>query len=93
LGVVAIGGVRNYMTLQKFIMALQNIYEINAAGQLIIDVPKELQGQKKLRVILEDISMDRKAKIEMMAKAAQDPLYMQDMEEIENDFSDIGFKE
>ncbi len=74
-------------------MALQNIYEINAAGQLIIDVPKELQGQKKLRVILEDISMDRKAKIEMMAKAAQDPLYMQDMEEIENDFSDIGFKE
>jgi hypothetical protein len=75
-------------------MTLQNIYEVNGAGQLIIDLPKEFQGTKRLRVILEDASsMDKKTKMELMAKAAQDPLYIQDMKEIENDFSDIGFKE
>ncbi len=73
-------------------MTLQNTYEVNAAGQLIIDLPKELQGKKKLRVILEDVSMDRKTKMGLMSKAANDPLYIQDMKEIEKDFSDIGLE-
>ena len=55
--------------------------------QLIIELPEELKSSgKEIIVTIEDVSESKMARIELMKKAATDPLFLKDIEEIFSDF-------
>ncbi len=67
-------------------MTVRQKYRING-DQLIIELPEELKSSgKEIIVTIEDISDSKINKIELMKKAANDPLFLKDIEEIAVDF-------
>lgn len=65
-------------------MLVRQICDVNNTGILTIKIPEIFKEKKKLLVVIDDcISPD---KIELMKKAAKDPLFLQDIEEVEKDF-------
>lgn len=66
-------------------MTFEKTYEIHD-NKLIIKLPKEFKSKKRVRVIIEDIDETRNKKIELLKKASKDPLFLEDIEEIADDF-------
>lgn len=56
--------------------------------QIILDLPDSFQ-QKRVMIIVEDIADERADKIKLMRDAANDPLYLADMQEVQADFRAI----
>lgn len=58
-------------------------------NQLIINLPDNFRDKKKVLVIVDD-SVDTKAsKLLLLKEAANDPLFMADIKEVNDDFGDI----
>jgi hypothetical protein len=67
-------------------MTVRQKYRING-DQLIIELPEELKySGKEIIVTIEDVSDSKINKVELMKKAANDPLFLKDIEEIAVDF-------
>jgi hypothetical protein len=67
-------------------MTVKQKYRIKG-DQLIIELPEELKSSgKEILVTIEDVSESKMEKIELMKKAATDPLFLKDIEEISSDF-------
>jgi hypothetical protein len=66
-------------------MTLKQVCNINN-NQLIINLPKKFYGRKKVMVILEDIDELVADKFLLMKKAATDLLFLQDINEVNEDF-------
>jgi len=67
-------------------MAVKQQYRIHG-DQLIIELPEELKSSgKEIIVTIEDVSDSKIKKVELMKKAANDPLFLKDLEEINSDF-------
>jgi len=49
-------------------------------------LPDKFRSKKRVRVIIEDIDEDKKSKLESLKKAAKDPLFLSDVQEIQEDF-------
>ena len=56
--------------------------------QIILDLP-DLFQQKRVMIVVEDIADERADKIKLMRDAANDPLYLADMQEVQADFRAI----
>lgn len=56
--------------------------------QIILDLPDSFQ-QKRVMIVVEDIADERADKIKLMRDAANDPLYLADMQEVQADFRAI----
>ncbi len=70
-------------------MTIKRIYEINGNNQLVINLPDDFKHSKRVLVTVED-SMDTKAtKIELLKQASIDPIFLSDIMEINEDFSQI----
>ena len=55
--------------------------------RLIIELPEALKSSgKEIIVTIEDVSESKMVRIELMKKAATDPLFLKDIEEISSDF-------
>ena len=67
-------------------MTFERTYEINDNNQLIIRLPDKFRSKRRVRVIIEDIDDDKKSKLESIKKAAKDPLFLSDVQEIQEDF-------
>ena len=67
-------------------MTFERTYEINDNNQLIIRLPDKFRSKRRVRVIIEDIDDDKKSKLESLKKAAKDPLFLSDVQEIQEDF-------
>jgi len=67
-------------------MTFEKTYEVQKNNQLIIKLPRRFKGQRKVRVIVEDIEDDRNQKIELLKKAAKDPIFLTDIDEVASDF-------
>jgi hypothetical protein len=57
-------------------------------GQLILTLPASFES-KKVKVVVEDLPEKWAAKWQLMQQAAKDPLFLADMEEINQDFDAI----
>ena len=67
-------------------MTVRQKYRIKG-DQLIIELPEELKySGKEIIVTIEDVSDSKINKVELMKKAANDPLFLKDIEEIAVDF-------
>jgi hypothetical protein len=67
-------------------MTVKQKYRIKG-DQLIIDLPEDLKSSgKEIMVTIEDISESKMDKMELMKKAANDPLFLKDIEEVTVDF-------
>jgi hypothetical protein len=53
--------------------------------QVILDLPASFQ-QKRVIIVVEDITDERATKVRLMQQAAADPLYLADLNEAQTDF-------
>jgi len=67
-------------------MIFERTYEIKDDNQLIIRLPDKFKSKRRVRVIIEDIDEDKKSKLESLKKAVKDPLFLSDVQEIQEDF-------
>ena len=67
-------------------MTYEKTYEVQEDHRLIITLPAKFKTRKQVRVIIEEIDESRSKKIYSLKKAAKDPLYLTDTEEIASDF-------
>jgi len=67
-------------------MTFEKTYELNDKKQLIIRLPDSFKSKKRVKVTIEDADDDKAAKIKLMKKASKDPLFLSDIQEIQNDF-------
>lgn len=70
-------------------MRHKKIYEIPEDNKLVIKLPEAFRKNKRLLVIIDDSVDDRVKKIELLKAASNDPAFLQDIEDIENDFKNI----
>jgi len=67
-------------------MTFEKTYDVQKNNQLIINLPDRFKYRKKVRVIIEDIDENRDAKIALLKKASNDPLFLSDIVETISDF-------
>jgi len=67
-------------------MTFEKTYQIQDDNKIVIELPDSFKNKKKVRVIIEDIDVSRKEKVELLAKALKDPLFLVDINEIADDF-------
>jgi hypothetical protein len=73
-------------------MTVKQIHKING-DKLIIELPESLKSSgKEVLVTIEDTSTIQLKKIELMKKAANDPIFLKDLEEINSDFESIDLE-
>jgi hypothetical protein len=63
----------------KFICSVHN-------NQVTITLPPDFSDGKEVTVIVEERTNDRAQKLELLKKAATDPLFLADVKEVSDDF-------
>ena len=66
-------------------MTLRQICEV-VNNQLLITLPDSFKDKKKVLVIVNDNLDNRSLKLELLKKASTDPLFNDDIKEINDDF-------
>ncbi len=69
-------------------MTFENTYEVKQDMHLIIQLPERFRTKKRVKVIVEEISESRRENIKLLRKAAKDPLFLSDINEVTSDFED-----
>ena len=69
-------------------MRLSKIYDVTN-NQLVIALPDNFKDKKQVLVIVDDNIENNMARLELLRKAASDPLFLADIKEISEDFSSI----
>ncbi len=67
-------------------MTFEKTYELNNKKQLIIRLPDSFKSKKRVKVTVEDADDDKATKIALLKKASKDPLFLSDIQEIQDDF-------
>lgn len=67
-------------------MTFEKTYTVQEDNQLIIRLPARFKTGKLVRVIIEDVKEKRQEKIKKMKKASTDPLFLEDIKEVDIDF-------
>jgi hypothetical protein len=71
-------------------MTLRKIIEIPFSHQLVILLPKGFHNKKKVLVTIDDIPESNSKKMDEMLAASKDPLYLNDMQEVNSDFDHLA---
>jgi hypothetical protein len=71
-------------------MSFKEIYDVPKNHQLTIQLPQNFPSHQKVVVTVEEVPLSKKEKLKLMKKAATDPLYMQDLKEVNSDFDSIN---
>ena len=67
-------------------MVVKQIYTIDNQTQLLINLPENFRKKKRLMVVLDDSVDLISEKKELMKSASNDPLFIADIIEVNNDF-------
>jgi hypothetical protein len=67
-------------------MKVQQVFEV-VENQIVITLPEGFEGKKKLLITIDDRVDEYLKKIELLKKAATDPLFLSDIQEVEEDFN------
>lgn len=70
-------------------MSIEQIVEVPENGQVTIQLPSQLTKNKRVKIVIEEIDEDREKKLALLKQAANDPLFLADMEEVARDFDGI----
>ncbi len=70
-------------------MTFEQTYELGKGNELLIKLPENFRQGKKVRVVVEEIDINRNQKIKMLEGAANDPLFHADVQEICEDFKHV----
>ena len=70
-------------------MTLKHIYEISNNNQLIITLPDTFKNKKRVLVTVDDLIDSKTLKMELLKQASNDPLFLSDIKEINDDFNHI----
>ena len=68
-------------------MTFKKTFDVQKNNQLVIDLPDRFRSKKKVRVTIEDIDENRDEKISLLKRAANDPIFLSDIAEVDSDFS------
>jgi hypothetical protein len=71
-------------------MAFKEIYDVPKNHQLTINLPQNFPSKQKVVVTVEEMPLSKKEKLKLMKRAAKDPLFIEDMKEVNNDFDLIN---
>ena len=69
-------------------MTVRQVYNISN-NQLVIELPEKFKGKEKVMVTLDDHVDSKVEKLLMLQKASEDPLFILDIKEINDDFGAI----
>lgn len=69
-------------------MSLNKIYDINN-NQVVINLPNSFYGKKKVLISISEIDETKQQKLELMKLAFKDNLFLNDLNEVNNDFRNI----
>jgi hypothetical protein len=72
--------------VKEYRMMFERTYKVKDNNQLVIKLPDSFKSSKRVRVIVEVIDEERKSKIDYLKRAAEDPLFLSDIQEVEDDF-------
>ena len=72
-------------------MVLTEVYQVEG-NKVTINLPDIFRNRKKLRITVNDVTDSKISKINALKKAAEDPLFLADIIEINNDFSAIEYE-
>lgn len=67
-------------------MTFEKTYELDRNNQIIIRLPAKFKPNKRVRVIIEAIDDDKSVKLDSLKEAANDPLFLSDILEVQSDF-------
>ncbi|MBI4648289.1 MAG: hypothetical protein HY738_17320 [Bacteroidia bacterium] len=70
-------------------MTYRQTYEIQNEKHLLIRLPKFFKNRKKVVIIIEDEKEEHTKKIKLLKQAIKDPIFLADIEEINDDFKNI----
>lgn len=70
-------------------MTFEQTYELGKDNELRIKLPENFRQGKKVRVVVEEIDINRNQKIKMLEDAANDPLFLADVQKICEDFKHV----
>ncbi len=71
-------------------MSFREIFDVPKDHQLVIHLPQNFPAEKKVMVTVEEISLSLYEKMKLMKQAVSDPLFLHDMNEVNNDFDLIS---
>jgi len=71
-------------------MSFKEIFDVPKNHQLTIQIPQDFAPNNKVVVTVEEVPLSKKDKLKLMKKAASDPDYINDMEEVNSDFDNIN---
>ena len=69
-------------------MTVRQVYNISN-NQLVIELPEKFKGKEKVMVTLDDHVDSKVEKLSILQKASEDPLFISDIKEINDDFGAI----
>lgn len=70
-------------------MTFKQIVEVPKNHRLVINIPSTFPEKHKVIVVVDDITETNERKLALLKKAANDPLYLSDMEEVNQDFDPL----
>jgi hypothetical protein len=58
-------------------------------NQVVVNLPPDFVNRKQVTVVIEDVVNTKAQKLEQLKAALNDPLFLADVKEIQNDFDSI----
>jgi hypothetical protein len=71
-------------------MSFKEIHDVHKNHQLTINLPESFPSKQKVVVTVEEVTLSKKDKLKLMKRAASDPLFIQDMKDVNSDFDLIN---
>ncbi len=72
-------------------MEYQQTYKVNKSKQLVIDLPERFHNKTQVKVTIQDASLSRASKIDMLKNATKDQLFTTDTNEVASDFEGASY--
>jgi hypothetical protein len=67
-------------------MLYKQIYEVPFNRQIIINIPENIGKNKKILITIDEFTEKKSEKLNLLKQAIKDPLFMNDLEEVNKDF-------
>jgi hypothetical protein len=69
-------------------MTFRSVCSVNN-NQVIVTLPPNFKGKSQVTVVVNDFVDNKKEKLELLKKAMKDPLFLADIQEIQDDFDSV----
>ena len=70
-------------------MKHSKVYAVSGKSQLVIDLPENFKDKDKVLIVIDDVAETKEEKLEKLKEAMNDPLFLADIQEINEDFHPI----